>query len=63
MVSQPFSAGVIGGVPLTDLVSTANSVSSGISFVSTTNRYIVGVAENCGCHLGWGSSWTRCTGI
>src|SRR5690348_268038 len=39
-VSQPFSFGVKGGVPLTDFVSAASA--GRFSFTTSTNRYIVG---------------------
>ena len=53
---QHLSAGVIGGVPLTDLVSTAASVdpSHPFAFFANTKRYIVGVSGEVRLPFGLG---------
>src|SRR5262245_41241381 len=38
--SQPFGAGIKGGVPLTDFVSAAGN--GNLSYLAHTNRYVVG---------------------
>lgn len=52
--SQPFSAGVKGGVPFTDFLNAAESVHafSTNTFTSHTNRYILGVTAEL--HLPFG---------
>lgn len=51
-LSQPFSFGVKGGVPLTDFVSAASA--GRFSFTSSTNRYIVGPTAELRLPLGLG---------
>jgi opacity protein-like surface antigen len=50
--SQPFSAGIKGGVPFTDFLSTAES--GHINYTSVPNRYIIGVAAELRLPLGFG---------
>ncbi len=50
--SQPFSAGIKGGVPLTDFFSTVES--GQISYTSVPNRYIIGVAAELRLPFGLG---------
>jgi opacity protein-like surface antigen len=50
--AQHFSAGIKGGVPLTDFVDTAQS--GRISYFTTTNRYIVGVTGELRLPFGLG---------
>ena len=54
--AQPFSAGVRGGLPLTDFLNAAGSVrTSGIdSFTTHTNRYIIGVTGELHLPFGFG---------
>ena len=54
--AQHLSAGVIGGVPLTDFVSTAASVdpSHPFAFFANTKRYIVGVSGEVRLPFGLG---------
>lgn len=47
--SQPFTAGVKGGLPLTDFLNTVNGVTS-----TTTNRYVVGPMVELRLPLGLG---------
>jgi hypothetical protein len=47
--SQPFSAGIKGGLPLTDFLNTVNGVTS-----TTTNRYVVGPMVELRLPLGLG---------
>jgi hypothetical protein len=51
-LSQPFSFGVKGGVPLTDFLSATNSGGSG--YFTTTNRYIVGPEAELRLPFGFG---------
>lgn len=50
--SQPFSAGVKLGVPLTDFISAVNTGT--FNATSTTHRYIVGVTAELHLPLGFG---------
>ena len=54
--AQPFTFGVKGGVPLSDFVSTAQSVTgnSSTSFSTSTNRYIVGATAELRLPFGLG---------
>jgi opacity protein-like surface antigen len=49
---QPFSAGVKAGVPLTDLIDTANN--GHLSYLAHTNRYIFGVTAELRLPFGLG---------
>ena len=49
---QPFSAGIKGGVPLTDFLSTAES--GHVNYTSVPNRYIIGVAAEVRLPFGFG---------
>ncbi len=53
--AQPFMVGVKGGVPLTDFVNTVTSSSPSLdSFISTTNRYLVGPTAELDLPFGFG---------
>ncbi len=50
--SQPFSAGIKGGVPLTDFLSTVES--GHVNYTSVPNRYIIGVSAELRLPFGFG---------
>jgi hypothetical protein len=52
-LGQPFSFGVKGGVPSTDLLSATN-FSGGFGYFPTTNRYIVGPEAELGLPFRFG---------
>src|ERR1022692_2279735 len=55
-LSQPFSFGVKGGVPLTDFVNAATSTNANgfLNFATHTDRYIVGVTAELRLPFGLG---------
>jgi opacity protein-like surface antigen len=50
--SQPFSAGLKAGVPLTDFISTVET--GQVNFTTATNRYIIGVGAELHLPAGFG---------